>query len=332
MSRRTPRARRRRRHRRGDGAAPRRRRLAPLLLVVALAGCAAWILGAASGGSSGGGAGGPLDAIAHSQLTPSSPASPAAVALEGDDSLRVHFDKPPRAGLVFDVASGEVLWRRNPLRARPVASLTKLMTALVAVTRTRPPDGVVVPAAALRYEGRGVGVLQRGRRVPVEALLSAVLITSANDAAIALAHHVAGSVPAFAALMNERARLLGLRCSHFVSPHGLESANRSCAADLAAMARLAMAERRIARIARVRYTQIDAAVKGGRLYLATTNPLLQMGYRGTIGLKTGFTTAAGHCLVAVVRRGGRTLGAVLLGSPNPGLQAQRLLDAAFRRG
>lgn len=187
-----------------------------------------------------------------------------------------------------------------------------------------------VPPAALRYTGRGTGVLKRGRQVPVEALLSAVLISSANDAAIALADHVGGSVAGFARLMNERARVLGLGCTRFVSPHGLENANRSCPADLAALTRLAMADRRIASIARVPYTQIRAAVRGKRLYLATTNPLLATGYRGTIGLKTGFTEAAGRCLIAVVRRGRRTLAAVLLGSPNPGAQARRLLERAFR--
>jgi D-alanyl-D-alanine carboxypeptidase (penicillin-binding protein 5/6) len=271
-------------------------------------------------------------AQAGPRLAPAPPYSPAAVGLEGDDAFAIEFDKPPRAALVFDVASGEVLWRRDPLAGRPVASLTKVMTALVVATTTRPRDRVRVPAAALRYTGRGVGVLKRGKRVPVEALLSAVLITSANDAAIALAHHVGGSVPGFARLMNERARVLGLRCTHFVSPHGLEDANRSCAADLAALTRLAMAERRITRIARVPYAQIRAAVRGKRLYLATTNPLLAAGYRGTVGLKTGYTSKAGRCLIAVVRRGGRTLAAVLLGSPNPGEQAKRLLERAFRAG
>ena len=91
------------------------------------------------------------------------------------------------------------------------------------------------------------------------------------------------------------------------------------------MTRLALATPRIARIARIPYAQIRAAVKGGRLYLATTNPLLAAGYRGTVGLKTGYTVAAGRCLIAVVRRGRRTLGVVLLGSPNPGEQAKRLI-------
>ena len=296
------------------------RLLAGLFAALALGGCAL-------SGEHESGAAEPVPA----QLPPASPASPAGVALEDGDLFEIGFRRAPRAGIVFDVQSGEVLWRRNPLVPRPIASLTKLMTALVVVTGTRPRDLVRIPAAALRYTGRGVGVLKRGRRVPVDALLSAALITSANDAAIALAVHVGGSVPGFARLMNERARVLGLTCTHFVSPHGLEPANRSCPADLAAITRLALAQRRIARVARIPYTQIRAPVRGKRLYLATTNPLLAAGYPGTIGLKTGYTDAAGRCLIAVVRRGRRVLAAVLLGSPNPGAQAQRLLERAFRR-
>ena len=265
------------------------------------------------------------------QLPPAPPSSPASVGLEGDDAFDIHFKlRPPRAGIVFDLATGDVLWRRRPLERRPIASLTKLMTALVVVTSTRPHDLVRIHADALRYTGRSVGVLKRGKQVRVEALLNAALITSANDAATALAHHVGGSVRGFARLMNERARVLGLSCSHFVSAHGAEPANRSCAADLAALSRLAIAEPRIARIVRISYTQIPAPVRGKRLYLPTTNPLLASGYPGTIGLKTGYTSEAGRCLIAVVRHGHRTLGAVLLDSPNPGEQAKRLLEKAFR--
>jgi serine-type D-Ala-D-Ala carboxypeptidase (penicillin-binding protein 5/6) len=303
----------------------------PLLALVALAGGGVAIVAESRDDARPGG-GAAADAVAAGRLPPAPPSSPASVALEGRDAFRARFRRPPRGALVFDVGTGEVLWRRDPLRTRPVASLTKVMTALLVATSTRPRERVRIPAAALRYEGRGVGVLKRGRRVTVDALLAAALITSANDASIALAHHVGGSVRGFARLMNERARLLGLRCTRFVSPHGLGRRNRSCPADLAALTRLAMAERRIAEPARLAYTQIRAPVRGKRLYLATTNPLLATGYRGTVGLKTGYTQAAGRCLIAVVRRGARTLGVVLLGSPNPGEQAKRLVEAALRRG
>jgi serine-type D-Ala-D-Ala carboxypeptidase (penicillin-binding protein 5/6) len=298
-----------------------RARLALLLAAAALGGC-----------SLGGDSATPASPPAVSrQLPPAPPSSPASVALEGDDAFDMHFKlRPPRAGLVFDLADGDVLWRRRPLEQLPIASLTKVMTAIVVATTTRPHDLVTIHRDALRYTGRSVGVLKRGKRVRVEALLSAALITSANDAAIALAHHIGGSIRGFARLMNERARVFGLSCTHFVSPYGAEKANRSCAADLAALTRLAMAERRIARVVRIPYTQIPAPVKGKQLYLPTTNPLLAAGYKGTIGLKTGYTSEAGRCLIAVVRHGSRTLAAVLLDSPNPGEQAKRLLEKAFR--
>ena len=107
-----------------------------------------------------------------------------------------------------------------------------------------------ITRAALRYSGSGVGVLPKGKRVRLEALLNGLMLVSGNDAAIALAVHVSGSERRFVRLMNEKARLWGLRCTRFASSHGLEDGNRSCAADLAVLTRLAMREPRIARIAR----------------------------------------------------------------------------------
>ena len=111
---------------------------------------------------------------------------------------------------MFDVDSGEVLWRRRPVLALPMASLTKIMTALLAVERGRPDDPVRITPAALRYTGSGIGLLPRGRRVRFETLLNGLLIVSGNDAAIALAVHLAGSERRFVALMNERAAQWGL--------------------------------------------------------------------------------------------------------------------------
>ncbi len=156
------------------------------------------------------------------------------------------------------------------------------------------------------------------------------MLVSGNDAAIALAVHVSGRERRFVALMNEKARLWGLRCTRFASSHGLENGNRSCPADLAVLTRLAMREPRIARIARRRQASFPFPIKGGRLFLAGHNPLIRAGYRGAIGLKTGYTQAAGRCFVGVARRRGRTLGVVLLGSPDPAKHAARLLDLGFR--
>ena len=267
------------------------------------------------------------------ELTESGPEPTApGIELGGVDSIVVPFRRLPRAGLVFDLDTGEVLWRRNPVKRVPIASLTKVMTALVVAERTKPRDRVLITRDALRYTGSGVGVLKRGRRVPIGGLMHGLLLPSGNDAAIALAVHVSGSERRFVQLMNTRARQLGLQCTQFASSHGLENRNRSCAADLAALSRLAMQKARIASVVRKRTASVPFPTKGGRLYVNSTNPLLKARYPGTLGLKTGYTKRAGRCLVAVVRRGRRTLGVVLVGSPNPARQARRLLARAPAAG
>jgi D-alanyl-D-alanine carboxypeptidase len=259
--------------------------------------------------------------------------SPLAVQLAGaPDLVRVDFRKPPRSGLLFDVDSGRVLWRYRPERVLPIASLTKMMTALVVVDRV--PEGAMVPVTkeALAYTGSGVGLLPRGKRIGVSAMLHGLLLPSGNDAAIALAQRAAGTVPEFISLMNARARAMGLACTRFSTVSGIrDRGNASCAPDLAALARAVLREPRLARIVRRRSAVLPFPIKGGRIYLYNNNPLLRLGYRGTTGVKTGYTEAAGRCLVASVRRGRRRLGVVLLGSPDPGTQARRLLDRAFAR-
>jgi D-alanyl-D-alanine carboxypeptidase len=261
---------------------------------------------------------------------PPAPARPVPdVSLRGVDAFHVDLRRPPRAGLVFDVRTGEVLWRRRPLARVPMASLTKIMTALLVVDRTRPNEPVRITRAALRYSGQGIGLLRRGKRVRLETLLNGMLIVSGNDAAIALAVHVSGSERRFVREMNRRAHAWGLDCTRFASSHGLEDRNRSCPRDLAVLTRLAMSKRRIRRIVRRREVDFRFPVKGGRIFLTGHNPLQRISYPGTIGLKTGYTSAAGRCFVGVARRGGRILGVVLLGSRDPSMQAPKLLDAAF---
>jgi D-alanyl-D-alanine carboxypeptidase (penicillin-binding protein 5/6) len=262
--------------------------------------------------------------------TPAPPGNPYAVTLERPDAFQLPFKHPPRAAMVFDVKTGRVLWRRDPLAVMPIASITKLMTALLVVQNTKPDDEVLITPDALHYSGSGVGLLPKGRHVTVKALLYGLLLPSGNDAAIALADHVAHTQPRFVAMMNAKARSLGLRCTHFASPHGLEPGNRSCPADLAALARLDLHYSRIASIVRQAHAVVRFPIKGGKLWLNNTNPLLRMGYPGTIGLKTGDTDAAGHCLIAIVRHGPLTLGVVLLHSPDTQQQARKLLNTAFR--
>ena len=263
------------------------------------------------------------------RIKPSDNAPPPGIDLFGARPVRPKLKKQPRAGLLFDVASGQVLWAHRPLRELPIASITKVMTAVIVTEETRRGDRAKVTDEALAYSGSGVGVLPRDKTVPVEGLLAGMLLPSGNDAAIALAGHVAGNERRFVRLMNRRAKSMGLGCTHYAGSDGLSARNRSCAADVAALARVAMTKRRIRRLVRRKQLVIPFPVKGGRLWLNSTNPLLRLGYPGTIGLKTGYTDEAGRSFVGIARRGTRVYGVVLLGSPDTGRQAQKLLDAAF---
>jgi D-alanyl-D-alanine carboxypeptidase (penicillin-binding protein 5/6) len=284
--------------------------------------------------------GAPPAPAAPQQVPPAEPREPApfvpaepvpAIPLSGVDAFDIRMRRPPRAALVFDLDTGAALWRRRPLRVLPMASLTKIMTALLVVERTRPDEPVRITPAALRYSGSGVGLLPKGKRVRLETLMNGLLLVSGNDAAIALAVHISRTERRFVRLMNRLARRWGLSCTRFASSHGLEPGNRSCARDLAVLTRMAMAEPRIRRIARRRQVAFRFPIKGGKLYLTGHNPLIRLGYRGAVGLKTGYTNEAGRCFVGVARRGGRRMAVVLLNSHDPSQQAPKLLDAAFAR-
>lgn len=185
------------------------------IVVVALAAVGAGaLLLTASGGASRGGLRSDWAATAATPVNgPASagaPLTPYASAL-APSRRRVdpHFRRPPRAGLMWDLDSGRVLWRIRPEARVPIASLTKMMTALIAVEALRPGARVMITRAAVSRSGSKVGLLPRGRRVRAETLLYGLLLPSGNDAAIALAQRVAGSVARFVGRMNARAREMG---------------------------------------------------------------------------------------------------------------------------
>ena len=330
-----------------QGGRRRRRRRAPavlaLLVVLAAAAAAVYLVAERRGGDDTAREQPPQARVAGG-LEESEPLagggtapSPLAVRLDqGGDPVRTRFKKMPRSGLLFDIDTGRVLWRHQPTRVLPIASLTKMMTALIVAGRLGPRTRVPITREALRYQGSGVGLLPKGKRIRTETMLYGLMLPSGNDAAIALAQRAAGSVPRFVDAMNARAERMGLVCTRFSSPHGFEDkGNHSCAGDLAAVARAVLRMPRLAKIVRSREAALPFPIKGGKLYLYNSNPLLRQGYRGITGLKTGYTDAAGRCLVATARRGPLKLGVVLLHSPDPGGQARKLLDRGFateRRG
>ena len=248
------------------------------------------------------------------------------------DRVAVKLNMPLRSGLLFDVTTGQVLWAREPARVVPMASLTKMMTALVVMAHALPQAQVRITSDALHYTGSGIGLLSKGKQVALTTLLYGLLLPSGNDAAIALADYVAGTQSNFIALMNERAQQLGLSCTHFTSVSGIvDRGNHTCAQDLALIAHLVLQQPLLARIVGSRSAILPFPIKGGKLFLYNNNPLLVLRYPGTDGVKTGFTDAAGQCLVATVRRGRRWLGVVLLHSGDTSIQAQQILNMAFAK-
>jgi D-alanyl-D-alanine carboxypeptidase (penicillin-binding protein 5/6) len=214
----------------------------------------------------------------------------------------------------------------------PIASLTKMMTALIVVAHSPATDRVLITPAAVHFTGSEVGLLPVHKRVPEVALLYGLLLPSGNDAAVALAQHVGGTRSRFIAMMNARARQLGLGCTHFNTVSAIvDYENHSCAADLALIAHEVVEQPLLGRIVASRSATVPFPIKGGKLYLYSNNPLLITGYAGTDGVKTGYTTAAGQCLIATARRGKNWLGVVLLNSGNTMGQAETLLNAGFAR-
>ncbi len=212
-----------------------------------------------------------------------------------------------RAYFVQNGATGEVLASSHDRERVPIASITKLMTVLVALQHARLDDIVTVSGRAADV-GESSIYLEKGERISVGDLVESALIQSANDAAVALAEHVGGTQTAFVAMMNEEAARLGLHDTHFANPDGLDAPGHySSARDVTRLARIAMKNPVIRDVVSRR----TATVAGGRL-LTTWNDLLSS-FPGAFGVKTGHTEGAGWSEVAAARAYGVTVYATLLG-------------------
>ena len=235
---------------------------------------------------------------------------------------------PGGAAAYLVEVDGRTLWSQAADSALPPASLTKIMTALVFIESGKPLDGVVVVSARAQRAGGSRLGLKTGERLRAADALAATLLRSANDACLALAEHVAGDKTRFAALMNARARDLGLARTHFTNPCGHdEPRHLSSARDLAVLARAAMAQPVFARLVDAVDLRI-ATLDGRRFALVNGNELVGR-YPGAIGVKSGFTPGAGKCLVAIARRDGIEVLLVVLNGPNRWWDTVAVLDRAF---
>ncbi len=310
----------------------RLRRLMPVWLTIA----AAFVVGAWTGSQR------TPAAVQAAGLTPSAAVgTPAAkvqvvhprppLLLHGPPLLagRLHARIAAAAAVLVDARTGRVLWAKHPHQRRQIASTTKIMTALLALKQVGWHQLITVDRAVTRVPLVREG-LRAGERVQAWKLFYSMLLYSGNDDALQLALAAAGSKPAFLREMNEEARRLGLRDTHYTSPSGVvDDGNYSTAWDLAALTRVALRNPVFRKVVRTKRIQVPwSAPTYAKVYV--NNNWMLREYPGANGVKTGFTHKAGWCLVSSATRRGRTLISVVLDSGDMYGDSRKLLDLGFR--
>ena len=232
------------------------------------------------------------------------------------------------AAVLMDAESGRVLYDKNGDVKLPVASTTKMVTALVVRAKDKLSDKVVISKAAANVGEEGIG-LTPGETLSVDQLLNAMLIQSANDAAYALAEHTGGSIAGFSELMNKKAAELGATSSHFTNPHGLDAPGHySTARDLAVIGRAVMADPVLAKIVVTKNSSIPWPGHTGPRVAVGHNEILTQ-YSAANGIKTGYTVPAGWCLVASAAKDGKSLIASVLNSSHRADDAIAMFNYGF---
>ena len=247
--------------------------------------------------------------------------------------LGIGVVEPPLVGaeawLLYDETADVILASHNTAERRPMASVTKLMTAIVALERTSLDDAVTVSTRAANTGEAGIELVA-GEVWSMRELLHAMMVRSGNDAAVAVAEHAGGSVEAFVALMNAKAVELGLADTSFENPHGLDAEDHyTTALDLLELGRVAVADPVIERMVRTRVVKFRPDPTGALRRAVNTNRLLG-NYPGVTGVKTGFTNDAGRVLVSMAERGDRRLFAVVMGAEDHFDDSRALLEYGFR--
>jgi serine-type D-Ala-D-Ala carboxypeptidase (penicillin-binding protein 5/6) len=234
------------------------------------------------------------------------------------------------AALIMDADTGEVLYDRNPHLPLPMASTTKIMTALLGIERLRPHELVQVSAYAASMAPSKI-YLKPGELIRVDDLLQAILLKSANDASVVLAEKISGSEPAFASVMTRRAREIGALNTHFENASGLPAEDHySTVYDLAIILRYAMQRPDFAEIMQMKTASVESVA--GRMWTIRNHNRLLWTFPGALGGKTGWTRASRHCYVGMVESGGRTLIVSILASSRLWDDVQELFRYGFSTG
>lgn len=233
-----------------------------------------------------------------------------------------------RAAVLIDAETGQTLYAKNAHQKLPPASLTKIVTAIIVLERCRLDDAVKASPRAVNTQPSSMH-LRVGEAVTVRDLLYALMLRSANDAAVALAEHTAGSVEAFAKLMNAKAQEIGAKNTHFVNPHGLHHPQHlSTAYELALIARYAMGNETFREIVKTPYYIVERSLNQEDLWMVNKAKFLQQ-YPYAEGVKTGYTNPAGFCFVGAASKEGRRLITVVLNSPQREADTIALMEHGF---
>src|SRR5947209_8040193 len=238
------------------------------------------------------------------------------------------LDVSASSAIVMDAQSGKVLWSKDPNTPRFPASTTKIMTAMLLIERCLPTDVITAPPGVDKVEGASLHLVP-GEQLTAQEMLYGILLRSANDGCVAVAYHISGSVPAFVQLMNQRARELGCKNTHFDNPNGLNDDEHTISAmDLAIIARAAMQYPAFREAAGSRKHTLQRTVNTQDRFLTNHNKYLEMDSTAD-GIKTGWTRPAGHCYVGSATRNGYRVITVLLHSADWKQDHPKMLDWAF---
>lgn len=236
-----------------------------------------------------------------------------------------------RKYVIYDRLSGRCIYGKDENKQTAMASTTKIMTILIVLEHCKLTDVVTMDKKAAKTGGSRLG-LSEGDKVTVNDLLYGLMLRSGNDAAVALAIHTAGSVEKFAQLMNDKAKELGLKNTHFVTPHGLDNAEHyTTAFELAKLTDYALKNEKVLEIVKTKTTTIN--INGYNRQISNTNELLG-NVEGVYGVKTGFTNNAGRCLVTAVKRGDMDLIIVVIGADTRKDRAKdsmKLIEYAYKK-
>lgn len=247
-------------------------------------------------------------------------------------SATVHAEPATSAqsAVLIEATSGTVIYEKNAHEMRPMASTTKIMTALVALEKSDLTKTVTISEKAVGVEGSSI-YLYRNEKLSMEDLVYALMLESANDAAAAIAVELAGGIDEFADMMNSKASELELNSTHFTNPHGLDNSEHyTTAYDLARLAAYSMNNEQFCKIVSTYKRVIPLKESEGARLLLNHNKLIKR-YDGAIGVKTGFTKKSGRCLVSAAERDGVRFIAVTLNAPDDWNDHAAMLDYGFSK-